>query len=255
MPAIITRDRIEAEKKDTGSGGRPPVHRRPTGGGGGDENWERREGRRGPRELLTRYRMGLGFALAGDLIFFVILATVFFAQQHTGHIRIHDAYLLDWKPLTIPPILWLNTGVLLMSSLTVEMARRRLFDDLDVMEEWLGLGRPTSWRALPWLIATIVLGSIFIAGQCVAWKQLYSQGVFFGSNPSSHFFYLITGAHALHLAFGVAAVTVALVALWAAKRIEIRQIIVDAAAWYWHVMGVLWICLFGLLLVAERSSL
>lgn len=251
MPAIITRDPVEVIRKNTGSGGRPPVHRRPTGGGGGDENWGRREGRRGPRELLTRYRMGLGFALAGDLIFFIILATVFFAQQNTGHIRIHDEYLLDWKRLTIPPILWLNTAVLLMSSLTVEMARRRLFDDLDVMEEWLGLGRPTSWRALPWLIATVVLGSLFIAGQCVAWNQLYLQGVFFGSNPSSHFFYLITGAHALHLAFGVAAVTAALVALWAAKRLEMRQIIVDAAAWYWHVMGVLWICLFGLLLAAQ----
>lgn len=252
MPAIITRDPVEVERKDTGSGGRPPVHHRPTGGGGGgDENWGNRPGRRGPHELLTRYRMGLGFALAGDLIFFAILAMVFFAQQHVGHLTPDDEYILDWKPLTIPPILWINTAVLLLSSLTMEMARRSVFHELDVMEEWLGLGRPTSRRALPWLIATVVLGSLFIVGQCIAWRQLYAEGVYFGSNPSSHFFYLITGTHALHLALGVAAIAAALAALWSSKRMEIRQIIVDTAAWYWHVMGVLWLCLFGLLLLSQ----
>ncbi len=252
MPAIITRAPVDVERKDTGGGGRPPVHHRPTGGGGGgDENWERRPGRRGPHELLTRYRMGLGFALAGDLIFFVILATVFFAQQHVGHIAPNDQYILDWIPLAIPPILWINTAILLLSTLTMEMARRSVFHELDVMEEWLGLGRPSSRRALPWLISTVVFGSLFIAGQCVAWQQLYAEGVYFGSNPSSHFFYLITGAHALHLAFGVAAVTAALVALGSSRRIEIRQIIVDTAAWYWHVMGMLWVCLFGLLLLSQ----
>jgi len=195
--------------------------------------------------------MGLGFALGGDLIFFVILATVFFAQQHIGHIDPDNQYILDWKPLTIPPILWINTAVLLLSSWTAEMARRGIFNELDVMEEWLGLGRPSSRRTLPWLIATFVLGALFIAGQCMAWRQLYAEGVFFGANPASHFFYLITGAHALHLVFGVAGVAAALVALWSSQRIEIRQIIVDTAAWYWHVMGVLWLCLFGLLLAAQ----
>lgn len=251
MPVSISRAPVDVEKKDTGRGGRPPVHHRPTGGGGGgDENWDR-PGRRGPRELLTRYRMGLGFALGGDLIFFVIMATVFFAQQHVGHFVAGDEYILDWKPLTIPPILWINTAVLVLSAWTMEIARRSVFHELDVMEEWLGLGRPTSRRALPWLLATIILGVLFITGQVIAWRQLYAEGVYLGSNPSSHFFYLITGAHALHLAFGVAAVIAALAALWSSKRIEIRQIIVDTAAWYWHVMGLLWICLFGLLLLSQ----
>ena len=119
------------------------------------------------------------------------------------------------------------------------------------MEEWLGLGRPTTRRALPWLVATMALGSLFIAGQVIAWRQLYAEGIYLGSNPSSHFFYLITGAHALHLAFGVAAVVAAMAAMWMAKRVELRQIVVDSAAWYWHVMGLLWLCLFGLLLLSQ----
>ncbi len=253
MPATIHRIPVDVERRETGSGGRPPVHHRPTGGGGGggDENWERRNGRRGPRELLTRYRMGLGFALGGDLIFFVILAAVFFAQQHASHIPQNDLYLLDWKPLAIPPILWLNTAVLVLSGWTAEMARRSVFRELDVMEEWLGLGRPSSRRALPWLIATAVLGVLFIVGQIVAWRQLASEGVYFAANPASHFFYLITGAHALHLAGGVGALGVAVGALVWSKRLQARQIAVDCAAWYWHVMGVLWVFLFGLLLLAQ----
>ncbi len=252
MPAIITRAPVDTERKDPGFGGRPPVDHRPTGGGGGDENWEHRPpGRRGPRELLTRYRMGLGFALAGDLMFFITLVSAFFVQQHTGHIDPNDQFILDWRPLTIPPILWINTAILLLSSLTMEMGRRSVFHEGHVMEEWLGLGRPTSRRALPWLIATAALGTLFIVGQWMAWEQLASQGIFFGSNPSSHFFYLITGAHALHLVLGVAAIAAALAALWYARRIEIRQIVVDCASWYWHVMGVLWLFLFGLLIFAQ----
>ena len=251
MPATITPAPIEVERKDPGSGGRPPVHRRPTGGGGGDENWGKGQPRRGPRELLTRCRMGLGFALAGDLTFFVSLILAFYAQQHAGHIQIDSEYLLDWKPLTVPPILWMNTALLILSGCTMEMARRSVFRELDVMEEWLGLGRPTFRRALPWLVATAVLGSLFIAGQCIAWRQLYGQGVFFASNPNSHFFYLVTGAHTLHLVLGVVALIVALAALGSSRRVEVRQIIVDISAWYWHVMGLLWLFLFGLLLLAQ----
>lgn len=249
MPATFTRSPADVERKEPGFNGRPPVDHRPTGGGGDGENWDRRPpGRRGPRELLTRYRMGLAFALAGDLMFFVTLVSAFFVQQHTGHIDPDNQFILDWRPLRLPPILWVNTAILLLSSVTIEMARRSLFDEVHVMEEWLGMGRPTSKRALPWLLATAVLGSMFVAGQWMAWLQLASEGVFFGSNPSSHFFYLITGAHAFHLIFGVAAILAALTALWYSKRIEIRQIIVDTAAWYWHVMGILWIFLFALLI-------
>jgi len=195
--------------------------------------------------------MGLGFALAGDVIFFITLILAFYAQRNVGHISVDNEYILDWRPLTLPPILWINTAILLLSGWTMEMARRSVFRELDVMEEWLGLGRPISRRALPWLAATLVLGGLFIAGQCIAWRQLYMEGVYFAANPNSHFFYLITGAHTLHLILGAAALLVALAALWSSRRMEIRQIIVDMAAWYWHVMGVLWLFLFGLLLLAQ----
>jgi cytochrome c oxidase subunit 3 len=249
MPATFTRNQVEIERKDPGIGGKPPVDRRPTGGGGDGENWDNQpSGRRGPRELLIRYRLGVLFALAGDLMFFVALVSAFFVRQTTGHFDVHGNFANDWRPLAVPPILWLNTAVLLLSSVTMETARRQLFHEIDVMEEWLGLGRPAVKRAAPWLVATLALGLLFLAGQWVAWEQLVREGFrFMSPDPSSHFFYLITGIHGLHLLLGIFGLTAALVALFKLKKIEYRQVAVDCAAWYWHTMGVFWIFLFVLL--------
>ncbi len=249
MPATFTRHPTEIERKDPGIGGKPPVDRRPTGGGGDGENWDNQpHGRNGPRELLIRYRLGVMFALAGDLMFFVALVSAFFVRQTTGHFDVHDNFINDWRPLAVPPILWLNTAVLLLSSAAMEMARRQLFHEIDVMEEWLGLGRPAVKRAAPWLVAALVLGVMFLAGQWIAWEQLVREGFRFTSpDPSSHFFYLITGIHGLHLVMGIFALVAALVGLFTLKKIELRQIAVDSVAWYWHTMGLFWVFLFVLL--------
>ena len=253
MPATFTRHPVEIERKDTGIGGKPPLDRRPTGGGGDGDNWENRpSGRRGPRELLSRYRLGVIFALAGDLMFFVAIVSAFFVRQSAGHFDARENYISDWRPLAVPPILWLNTAALLLSSVTVEMARRQLFREIDVMEEWLGLGRPAVKRAAPWLIATVILGVVFLVGQWIAWKQLVLAGFSFNSpDPSSHFFYLITGTHGLHLVLGILALAGALVGLFTLRRIELRQIVVDCTAWYWHTMGLFWIFLFALLVLFQ----
>jgi cytochrome c oxidase subunit 3 len=248
MPATFTRHQVETERKDTGYGGKPPLDRRPTGGGGGDENWDSRpSGRRGPRELLIRYRLAVLSGLAGDFVFFAVLVSAFFVRQTSGHIDPSDAFVTDWHPLAVPPILWLNTALLLLSTITIETARRQLFHEIDIMEEWLGLGRPAVRRAAPWLIATIVLGVAFLAGQWIAWQQLAQQGVFFSSDPNSHFFYLVTGTHGIHLLIGIGALLFALIAMFRLKKVELRQIAVDCTAWYWHAMSVFWAFLFILL--------
>jgi cytochrome c oxidase subunit 3 len=120
------------------------------------------------------------------------------------------------------------------------------------MEEWFGFGKPTSRRALPWLLATLVLGGLFLAGQMIAWHQLSALGApFQAGSASSHSFYIITYAHALHLAAGVAALIAAIVGLFAFRTIENRQIMVDSVSWYWHSMGVLWLALFLLLTLCQ----
>jgi cytochrome c oxidase subunit III len=260
MPTIVTPPQIDrpperrprrAEENDGGHGRRPPNGHdlKRTGGGGDNDNWnDRAPGRRGPGERLSTYRLGLFFGLGAVFMFFIGIVSVFFVSQSSGHFDAYNRYINAWLPTTIPPILWLNTAALLLSSLTIEIGRRHMFHQIDAMEEWFGLGKPTSRRALPWLLATLALGGLFLAGQMLAWHQLALQGVSFKSSGSSgHSFYIITYAHAFHLFAGVAGLIAALVGLYTFKKVENRQILVDCVAWYWHSMGALWLALFTLL--------
>src|SRR5580692_1531516 len=176
MPATFTHSPAETERKEPGIGGKPPVDRRPTGGGGGGGDDDRQHERRGPRELLHKSRFSVFSILAADMMFFAILVALFFARQAGTHMdpRTHEQ-IGDWHPVLLPPILFLNTALLLLSSLTMEMARRGIFRELDVLEEWLGMGKPALRRALPWLGATLGLGVLFLAGQIAAWEQLTAQ--------------------------------------------------------------------------------
>jgi cytochrome c oxidase subunit III len=249
MPGTFTHSSAETERKEPGIGGKPPVDRRPTGGGGGggDDDWP---GRHGPHELLHRVRFFVFFGLSGDMMFFVMLVVLFFARQAGAHMDLatHEQ-IDDWHPVLLPPILYLNTAVLVLSSLTMELARRNIFREIDVLEEWLGLGHPALHRTLPWLGATLALGTLFLAGQWTAWKQLTAEGFAFDrwSTPASYFFYMITGLHAAHLLFGLLALALCLSVLGVFKRVELRQIAVDATAWYWHAMGLAWLVLLGVL--------
>lgn len=99
---------------------------------------------------------------------------------------------MDWQHITLPPILCANTLVLLASSVTLEIARRRIaayargFDSLAA-------------ASLPWLVITLTLGLLFVAGQCIAWMQLKAAGRYLATNPNSSFFCVFTGVHAAHV--------------------------------------------------------
>jgi cytochrome c oxidase subunit 3 len=259
LPAIITPPDLErrprrSEENDGGHGRRPPNGRdlKRTGGGGDNDGNQSSGSQRRPGERLTMYRLGLLFALAAVFMFFVGIVSLFFHSQNSGHIDAYNRYINSWLPTAIPPILFLNTAVLLISSVTIEIARRHMFHEIDAMEEWFGLGKPTSRRALPWLLTTLALGALFLAGQMLAWHQLAVLGAPFRSgSSSSHTFYIITYAHAAHLTAGVAGLIVAVIGLSTFKSVENRQIMVDSVAWYWHSMGALWLCLFFLLVYCQ----
>ena len=142
---------------------------------------------------------------------------------------------LDWRPLRAPGILWLNTAVLLTSSVTLEAARRRL-------RGW-DLRGVTSWVA-----ATGALGVLFLAGQVLAWRALGAQGVFLATNPHSSFFYMLTGLHGLHLLGGL---------VWfLAVLVQVRRMAyvpgedgLRPFATYWHFLAGLWLYLLFLLFV------
>ncbi len=249
MPAISTPRHAppEQDRREPGFGGRPPLHNRPTGGGGDGDNGDDGLRRRGPRELLGRYRLGLAFLLAGDLIFFLSLVSAFFVHSSGGHFDAADHYIPDWHPFTIPTALWFSTGFLILSSATAEYGRRQLFREMDVIEEWLGLGRPMARRTWPWLAATAALGCAYLGAMSIAWDEIASEGIRFGSSAESALFFTLTGSHAIHIGAGLLLLGAGCVGLYRFRRVEQRQILVDCIAWFWHSMSAIWALLFALL--------
>lgn len=134
-----------------------------------------------------------------------------------------------WQPVAFPPVLWLSTGLIVLSSVTFETARR-------VFRR----GRPR--LALRFLLATAALGLAFLAAQVDAWRQLVKEGAYLMENPHGAFFYIFTGLHAAHLLGGLIALFVLIL-----RRQKRRREVVDVAAYYWHFLGVLWVILFAVL--------
>jgi cytochrome c oxidase subunit 3 len=162
-------------------------------------------------------------------------------------------YLRDWGSVQLPwELLFINTAILLVSSLTMEGARRQIARRaaLAPVQSIPGVSLGEE-RNFPWLGVTVVLGFGFLVGQWLAWSELKGRGFLVSTNPDSSFVYLLTAAHAVHLAGGIIALLWASASSLLHRPIEGRRIVVDVAAWYWHFMAVLWIYVFALLAFAR----
>jgi len=207
-----------------------------------------------PRNRLRRYRIGMLFALAAVVMLFVSFTSAYIVRQGMGTWSDASArYVTDWQPISLPPILWINTVILLLSSFTLAMAQRTLSRKLRTAPR--GGTSPaaepaliaTDQRSIPWLGITLVLGAGFLVGQLLAWEQLRHLGIFVSTNPSSSFFYVLTGTHGIHLLGGVLALGYAGMTSLLRKPLATRFLVVDVTALYWHFMDFLWIYIFALL--------
>src|SRR6266404_791098 len=144
---------------------------------------------------------------------------------------------LDWRHITLPSVLYLSTLVLLASSVTLEVSRRRV-------AAFMGGLKSQVESPARWLYVTLSLGLLFVACQYMAWMQLRSKGLYLATNPSSSFFYVLTAVPALHVLGGLGGLVRVIHKL---STSVLRRSTLEATARYWHFMGVLWLYLFLLL--------
>jgi cytochrome c oxidase subunit 3 len=168
----------------------------------------------------------------------VVLASITMSfAAFTSALIVRQGSALDWRHLTLPRILYLNTLVLFASSCALEVARRRV-------GSFMGGGKNQVVSPSRWLYVALFLGLLFVAGQYVAWGQLRSQGLFLATNPSSSFFYVLTATHALHVLGGLGGLVRVIHRL---NQSILRKSTLDATAYYWHFMDALWVYLLLLL--------
>jgi cytochrome c oxidase subunit III len=173
-------------------------------------------------------RTGIWVALAAITMSFAALTSALVVRQGSG---------MDWQRITLPPILYANTLVLLASSITLEIARRRIAGYARGIETQIAV-------PMRWLAITLALGLFFVAGQYVAWLQLRAAGLYLATNPNCSFFYVFTAVHALHVLGGLAGLVYVISKL---NRSILRRSTFAAAAQYWHFMDILWLYLLWVL--------
>jgi len=225
MDTMVTSTEKVAQKKiGLGVGPQPP---------GPNDGRSRGNGRGGDgssaRFSPSKYRIGMWVALAGISMMFTALTSAYIVRANLAN---------DWRPIAMPRLLWLSTALIVASSFTFEIARRALRSGKSVVYS-------------RWLLVTVTLGLAFLASQLLAWRQLVAQGIYISSNPHSSFFYVLTGAHGLHLLGGILGLDFLLLRSRRRRDEEHagarRLAIADAVALYWHFMDGLWIYLFLLL--------
>ncbi len=207
-------------------------------GDGGGRNWN--DGGGDERWTSDRYRIGMWVGIASILMLFTALTSAYI-------VRAGLPGSIDWRPSSMPSLVWLSTGLIIASSVTISAARK-------------SLKRGDERRHQRWLLVTLLLGLGFVGSQLLAWKQLVAQGVYLASNPHSSFFYVLTGLHGVHILGGILALSYVLFRGWHSSGGEMsrkfvsapdakRQTVIDVVALYWHFMDGLWVYLFLLLLL------
>jgi cytochrome c oxidase subunit 3 len=169
-------------------------------------------------------RLGLWMFLATVTMLFAAFTSAYIVRRSGS----------DWRHVALPPILWLNTVVLGLSSVAVERANRN--------------GRLGRWPAASFAFGSaLAFGVAFLVGQVAAWRQMVALGVYLPTSPHSSFFYMMTGAHALHI------VAALMVLMWGLAHTARGAR--DPRAWaermdlcrtFWHYLGAVWIFLFAL---------
>jgi cytochrome c oxidase subunit III len=197
---------------------------------------------------LRRARLGLLVALTPIFMLFVSFTSAYVVRQGLPTFDPRtNTMVRDWIPVKLPAILLVNTCVLLLSSLGMELARRTKGRAAAVEGEASGDGGTVDEKKDVWMAGTLALGVLFLVGQWMAWRQLAASGFYVTTTPSSSFIYLLTGTHAIHLLGGVIALFAAGMASLLGRSAVTRRIVVDITAWYWHFMAALWVYILCLL--------
>jgi cytochrome c oxidase subunit 3 len=166
---------------------------------------------------------------------FLLSVVMIFASLTSGYIvRKAEG---NWIDFELPPIFWFTTAILLLSSVTHQLAFQNAKRD--------NLGAVKGWMVL-----TALLGLAFLVTQWYSWVYLVNINVYFsGNNVAGSFLYVLTGLHGVHV---ISAVIFVLVVTIQTIRFKVHSkniLGIELCTTYWHFLDALWIYLFAFLTV------
>src|SRR5690606_2595362 len=171
-------------------------------------------------------KFALWLFIVSVVMIFAGLTSAYIVRQGEG----------NWLEFELPQILWLTSGIIVLSSISMHWAYLSAKkDQLDQLKLALGV--------------TTALGIAFLVGQWYSSVALSDMDVYFVGNPAGSFLYVLTGLHAIHLISGVIFMIIVLISSFKYKIHSKRLTSLEMCATYWHFLGALWLYLFMFLLI------
>jgi cytochrome c oxidase subunit 3 len=174
----------------------------------------------------------LWLAIASMIMFFAAFTSAYIVKRASDTV---------WDEFVLPSVFGISTLLIIANSLSIQWARYSLNKD-----------KPAIYKLA--LMITLLLSSAFIYSQWLGWQEMTNIGVLINGSPSGSFIYVITGAHALHLAGGMVFLLVALgdAVLNYSGSVESliyetspkKKLRIKMLSVYWHFLGALWIYLY-----------
>ena len=175
-------------------------------------------------------RIALRFILAiVTVIFFLFILTFLSRSQYPDFQALAGQ---PWQPFTNPSGLWFNTGLLVLSSVSIQFglhASRR---------EQLN-------NAITGVSAAVFFAVMFLLAQLNLWQHLQSLGFYINTNPANSYFYLLTAIHGLHLLGGLLVLTNVVFRVWYDGALDRLSGPLQLCATYWHFLLGIWLVLFA----------
>jgi cytochrome c oxidase subunit 3/cytochrome o ubiquinol oxidase subunit 3 len=194
-----------------------PVHAPGHGGAPGDHDYA--------VTGINSKKLGMWAFLASECLFFGALISTYLLYRTRGPAgqRPGDVYDIPYTSV--------SSFVLLMSSLTMVLALA-------------AIQRGDHRRLRIWLLATALLGTVFIGGQIYEFTVFTHDGLNISSSVSATSFFVLTGFHGVHVTVGI---------LWLLSLIGMslrglipqeRNLEIEIAGLYWHFVDIVWIVIF-----------
>src|SRR5882762_7465372 len=172
------------------------------------------------RKKIHPHKFTLWVALGSIIMMFAGLTSAYVVKRDQP----------GWTTFSIPKAFWYSTAVILISSLTIQMALKA-FKEREMQR----------YRNL--LTTTAILGILFVILQWMGFRQIWNTGITFKGSGGGQFLYIIAGLHAAHVVAGLIALFVMLIKAYASKVRSYNSIPVELMSTYWHFVDLLWLYL------------
>ena len=167
------------------------------------------------------------------LLFSMVSMTMMFAGLTSAFVVSKSR--VDWlKDFQLPTAFFVSTLAIIGCSLTFYLAKKAILKD-------------NQRQTTVFLLATLVLGILFVVLQFVGFQQIVDQGFYFtgsGSSITTTFLYVVTVVHLIHLAGGVIALLIIIYNHFKQKYNSSQTLGIELGAMYWHFLDLLWVYLF-----------